>query len=51
MVPTVGDDVWGAVFGIQCAFTNMEGVAMLSEEIAIKWEGNHRKRQDFPLLH
>ena len=26
MVLTVGDDVWGAVFKVQCAFPNMEGV-------------------------
>ena len=32
MVPIVGDDVWGAVFRIQCAFPNMEGVAMLNEK-------------------
>ena len=32
MVLTVGDDVWGAVFRIQCAFPNMEGVAMLNEK-------------------
>ena len=32
MVLIVGDDVWGAVFGIQCAFPNMEGVAMLNEK-------------------
>ena len=31
MVLTVGDDLWGAVFKIQCAFPNMEGVAMLNE--------------------
>ena len=31
MVLTVGDDVWGAVFRIQCAFPNMEGVAMLNK--------------------
>ena len=31
MVLTV-DDVWGAVFRIQCAFPNMEGVAMLNEK-------------------
>ena len=29
---TVGDDVWGAVFKIQCAFSNGEGVAMLNEK-------------------
>ena len=29
---TVGDDVWGAVFRVQCAFPNMEGVAMLNEK-------------------
>ena len=32
MVLTVGDDVWGAVFRIQCAFPKMEGVAMLKEK-------------------
>jgi hypothetical protein len=32
MLLTVGDDVQGAVFRIQCAFPNMEGVAMLNEE-------------------
>ena len=32
MVLTVGDDVWGTVFRIQCAFLNMEGVAILNEE-------------------
>ena len=32
MVFTIGDDVWGAVFRIQCAFPNMKGVAMLNEE-------------------
>ena len=32
MVLTVGDDVWGGVFRIQCAFPNMEGVAMLNEK-------------------
>ena len=32
MVLTVGDDGWGAVFRIQCAFPDMEGVAMLNEE-------------------
>ena len=32
MVLAVGDDVWGAVFRIVCAFTNREGVAMLNEE-------------------
>ena len=31
-VLTVGDDVWGAVFRIQCKFPDMEGVAMLSEK-------------------
>ena len=31
MVLTVDDDVWGAVFKIQCAFPHMEGVAMLNE--------------------
>ena len=32
MVLIVGDDVWGAAFRIQCAFPNMEGVAMLNEK-------------------
>ena len=31
MVLIVGDDLWGAVFKIQCALPNMEGVAMLNE--------------------
>ena len=31
MVLTIGDDVWGAVFRIQCEFPNMEGVAMLNK--------------------
>ena len=32
MVLTIGDDVYGAVFRVQCAFPNMEGVAMVNEE-------------------
>ena len=32
MLLTDGDDVWGAVFRIQGAFPNMEGVAMLDEK-------------------
>ena len=32
MVFTVDDDFWSAVFNIQCAFPNMEGVAMLNEK-------------------
>ena len=31
-VLTVDDDVWGAVFRIQCAFPHMEGVAMPNEK-------------------
>ena len=31
MVLNVVDDVWGAVFRIQCVFPNMEGLAMLNE--------------------
>ena len=32
MVLTVGDDVWGALFRIQCAFPNMERRACLNEK-------------------
>ena len=31
MLLTVGDDVQGAVFRLQCAFPNMEGMAMPNE--------------------
>ena len=33
MVFTVGDDVWSAVFKIQCAFPNMERRACLNERL------------------
>ena len=33
MVLTVGDDVWSAVFKIQCAFPNMERRACLNEKL------------------
>ena len=32
MVLTVDDDVWGAVFRIQYALPNVEGMAMLNEK-------------------
>ena len=32
MVPTVCDNVWGSVFRVQCAFPNMESVAILNEK-------------------
>ena len=32
MVLTVSDNVWGVVFRMQCAFQNMEGVAMLNKK-------------------
>ena len=33
MVFTVDDDVWSAVFNIQCAFQNMERRACLNERL------------------
>ena len=33
MVLTVGDDVWSAVFKIQCALPNMQTGACLNEKL------------------
>ena len=33
MVLTVGDNLWGAVFKIQCAFPNIERRACLNEKL------------------
>ena len=33
MVLTVGDDVWSAVFNVQCAFPNMERRACQDEKL------------------
>ena len=34
---TVGDDVGHCFFSVQCAFPNMEGVAMLNTNKAVKY--------------
>ena len=43
MVLTVGDDVGHCFFRVQCAFPNMEGVAMLNKNKAVKYGKNQKK--------
>ena len=40
MVFTLGDDVWSAVFKIQCAFPNMDRRACLNERLKKKYGKN-----------
>ena len=40
MVLTVGDNLWGAVFKIQCAFPNIERRACLNKKLWQKLEEN-----------
>ena len=43
-MPTVGDDIGHCFFRVQCAFPDMEGVAMLNEKKNNKiWKKNEKR--------
>ena len=44
VVLTVGDDVGHCFFRVQCAFPNMEGVAMLNKNKAVKYGKKNQKK-------
>ena len=45
MVLTVDDDVGHCFFRVQCAFPNMEGVAMLNKNKAVKYGKKSEKNR------